>query len=89
MVHKDHSYNPIHVKALRKQTRQSGEYYCLGDEVYYKRDDSPEWRGPAKVLGQDGPVIFLRQGTRRITPHVGYNLLINLIILYHLMIREN
>ena len=56
-------------RALRKQTRQSGQYYCLRDEVYYKRDDGPEWRGPAKVLGQDGPVIFLRQGTRRIKAH--------------------
>ena len=35
----------------------------------YKREDSTEWKGPAKVLGQDGPALFLRQGTRYITAH--------------------
>ena len=27
----------------RKQTRQSGENFVFVDEVYYKRDDNPEW----------------------------------------------
>ena len=38
--------------------------------VYYKREDSSEWKGPAKVLGQGGPFLFLRQGTRYIKAHV-------------------
>ena len=38
--------------------------------VYYKRKDSPEWKGPAKVLGQDGPILLLHQGTRYTKVHV-------------------
>ena len=28
----------------------------------YKRDNEEEWRGPAKVVFQDGKVIFIRHG---------------------------
>ena len=41
-------------RALRKQTRQTGAVYTTGDEVYYKRSDNNKWKGPAKVIGQDG-----------------------------------
>ena len=43
---------------MRKQTRQSGHIQSISDEVYYKRDYSNMWKGPSKVLGQDGPVVF-------------------------------
>ncbi|XP_057302644.1 uncharacterized protein LOC130636814 [Hydractinia symbiolongicarpus] len=39
-------------RALRHQSTNT-QYYT-GEKVYYKRDDSPKWRGPAKVIGQDG-----------------------------------
>ena len=38
--------------------------------VYYKRKDSPEWKGSAKILGPDSPVLFLHQGTRYIKANV-------------------
>ena len=49
-------------RALHKQTRQTGAVYTTGDEVYYKRSDNNKWKGPAKVIGQDGPVVFIRHG---------------------------
>ena len=56
-------------RALRKQTRSFDHKYQMGEKVWYKRDDQKRWCGPAKVLGQDGPVLFLRQGTRSIKAH--------------------
>lgn len=49
-------------RALRKQTRPSGIRYHTGDKVYYKRNESNEWKGPGVVIGQDGAVIFIRHG---------------------------
>lgn len=52
--------------AIKKEYMQLStiQFYEITEMVYYKRKDSPEWKGPAKVIGQDGPVLFLRQGTR-------------------------
>ena len=55
--------------ALRKNVRTSGITYNIGDEVYYKRDDNQTWKGPATVLGQDGPVVFICQGAHYIKAH--------------------
>ena len=44
-------------RALRKQTRQWRNSYQIGDAVFYRREDSQRWKGPAKVLGQDGSVF--------------------------------
>ena len=49
-------------RALRKQTRPSGNCYFTGDKVYYKRPDSVEWKGPGVVIGQQGSVVFVRHG---------------------------
>ena len=57
-------------RPFRNNIRSSGQIYNIKDEVYYKRSNSPKWKGPAKVLGQDGPVVFLRHGTRHIKAHV-------------------
>nr|CAB3262901.1 uncharacterized protein LOC100184952 [Phallusia mammillata] len=57
-------------RALRKQTRQTGQIFNIGDQVYYKRDDQAKWRGPGKVLGQDGAVVFIRHGGQFIKAHV-------------------
>ena len=46
-------------RAIKRKTRNFQRFYQIGDEVYYKRDTSDQWKGPAKVLGQDGPVLFL------------------------------
>ena len=38
------------------------QIFISGDAVYYKRDGEQKWRGPGKVNGQDGKVIFMRHG---------------------------
>ena len=45
---------------LRKQTRNTREHFDLGQEVYYKRKEDVKWKGPGKVICQDGPVVFIR-----------------------------
>ena len=57
-------------RALQNNIYPSGQVYNIKDEVYYKCDNSPKWKGPAKVLGQDGPVVFLHHGTRHTKAHV-------------------
>lgn len=47
-------------RALRHQIRSSGTEFQTGDKVYYQRDG--QWKGPGKVLGQDGKVVFVRHG---------------------------
>ena len=42
----------------------------MGEEVYYKRDDNNQWRGPGRVLGQKGPVVFVRHGSRYVKAHI-------------------
>ena len=49
-------------RALRCQVRAVEENFDHGDRVYYKRDDSNRWRGPGKIIGQDGKVVFVRHG---------------------------
>ena len=52
-------------------------HYCVnllnvfmpGDRVYYKQTNSKEWKGPAVIIGQDGPVVFVRHGGKRIHVH--------------------
>ena len=56
--------------ALKKNVRYYQRFYEPGDYVYYKRDSSSQWKGLAKVLGQDGPALFLRHGARYIKVHM-------------------
>ena len=49
-------------RALRKQIRPNTGEFETGDKVYFKRSDNPEWKGPGTVIGQDGTVVFVRQG---------------------------
>lgn len=56
-------------RALRKRLRQTDEKYELGDKVYYKRMDCPEWKGPGVVIGQDGVVVFVRHGGTCVRVH--------------------
>ena len=48
-------------RALRHQIRPSNTVFQTGDKVYYRRGD--QWRGPGKVLGQDGKIVFVRHGS--------------------------
>ena len=49
-------------RALRHRIRASGQVFQHGDKVFYKRDKSEKWLGPAKVMMQDGKVVFVRHG---------------------------
>ena len=42
--------------ALQKNTWSFVNKYNIGDKVFYKHNDSPEWKGPANVLGHGGQV---------------------------------
>ena len=46
-------------RALHKQTRNTCDLFLNGDNVYYKRDSDSKWRGPGKVIDQDGPIVFV------------------------------
>ena len=43
---------------------------ALGDSVYYKRNDSNVWRGPAVVIGRDGKQILVKHGGACVRVHV-------------------
>ena len=49
-------------RALRNKIRAAEEVYSYGDKVMYKRENNERWLGPAKVLFQDGKVIWIRHG---------------------------
>ena len=38
------------------------QHYNVGDEVFFKYAKNPHWQGPAKIIGLDNKVVFLRQG---------------------------
>ena len=50
-------------RALRHQIRPSGRNFTQGELVYFKRDDDKEWKGPGTVIGQDGKVVVVRNGS--------------------------
>ena len=57
-------------RALSHNIKSSGDVkYVTGDSVYYKRIDSKEWHGPAKVLGQDGQQVLVKNGSNYIRVH--------------------
>lgn len=58
-------------RALKHNIRLSDsmEVQC-GDEVFYKRNDSTEWRGPGIVIGRDGKQILVRHGGVYVRVHV-------------------
>ena len=51
--------------ALRHQIRTyADQVYEQGDQVYYRRKDSKDWNGPARVIGKDGNFVLLREGAK-------------------------
>ena len=56
-------------RALRHQVRPSGNVFINGELVYYKRDNSKEWKGPGSVIGQDGKVVLIRHGSSIVRVH--------------------
>ena len=49
-------------RALRHKVRASEQKFSNGDRVYYKRQGKDRLLGPAKVVFQDGKVVFVRHG---------------------------
>ena len=56
-------------RALGGQTRKTCDMHATGQEMYYKRKDQPRWREPGKVIGQDGPAVFIRHGGKYVKAH--------------------
>ena len=50
-------------RALRNKITNIERHYNNGQWVYYKRNDSEKWLGPAKVMFQDKKVVFIRHGS--------------------------
>ena len=53
-------------RALRHNVRVKEIPFFQGESVFYKRDDNNRWRGPGRVIGQDGKVLFIRHGSQLI-----------------------
>ena len=57
-------------RALSRKTRTySDNVFCIGDTVYYFRDSSSYWHGPAKIIGRDGKQCLLKHGGLYIRVH--------------------
>ena len=57
-------------RALNRKSRTySDVIYHSGDMVYFKRNSSKTWHGPAKVIGKDCKQILLKQGGLYIWVH--------------------
>ena len=57
-------------RAMRAQTRTYNDVrYISGDEVFYKRDEETRWRGPGRVIGQDGSKVLIKIPTGLISVH--------------------
>ena len=50
-------------KAMTSNVRETDSVNVkIGDNVYYKRQNSNEWKGPAVVIGRDGKQLLVKQG---------------------------
>ena len=57
-------------RALCHQTRTYSDVkYFTGDIVYYKRNNSNEWRGPGTVIGQEGQQVLIKHGGSYVRVH--------------------
>ena len=57
-------------RALNNHARTSGDTkYITGDSVYFKKINKKRWRGPGKVLGQDGQQVLVKYGSNYVRVH--------------------
>ena len=49
--------------ALKSKIRSIDRSYMPGEYVFYKREKDVEMRGPAKVIFQDGKIVWIRHGS--------------------------
>ena len=46
--------------ALKKKIKTNNEVYQPGDKVYWKMTMDKRWKGPGRVVLQDGKIVFIR-----------------------------
>ena len=57
-------------RAIKSKLRPTTSLiYELGDEVYYKRNDSNQWKGPGTVLGKENKQVIVKHGGQHIRVH--------------------
>ena len=59
---KNESCNKIRIALNKKVREHKLEEAVVGDEVFYKRENEHEWRGPAKVVGVSGKTVVVKHG---------------------------
>ena len=59
---KNESCNKIRIALNKKVREHKIEEAVVGDEVYYKRENENEWRGPARVVGVSGKTVVVKHG---------------------------
>ena len=58
-------------RALTHNIRTSSEsVFRANEKVFFKRNDDRKWRGPAKVIGQDGKILLLKYDNQVVRAHV-------------------
>ena len=48
--------------ALHRQTHNTRDKSENSSEVHFKRNTNIKWKGPGKVVGQNGAIIFIKCG---------------------------
>ena len=57
-------------RALNNNVGTSGDTKCItGDSVYFKKINEKRWRGPGKVLGQEGQQVLVKYGSNYVRVH--------------------
>ena len=59
---KNEACNKLRIALNKKVREHKLEEAVVGDEVFYKRENEPEWRGPAKVIGVSGKTVVVKHG---------------------------
>ena len=49
------------LQKTQKSIETKDSIYQPGDKVYYKHQDSKEWKGLAEVIGHDNHQVFVKQ----------------------------
>ena len=57
-------------RAIKAKTRtHTNIHYLPGEEVYYKREGDGRWKGPGRVIGQDGQKVLVKTPSSLISVH--------------------
>ena len=59
---RNESCNKIRFTLNKKVREHKFQEAVVGDEVFYKRENENEWRGPAKVVGVSGKTVVVKHG---------------------------